>query len=533
MPQVIYQDDKITKVMKDDGQVVTIANSQAQGLLKDLGGVTPQEAPITQQEAPSQEQLPWDTQQAPQSSVDPQFNLDSANAEVEKARQLAQTNPDQFNQIVNDPNRMSPQGKSILSNQLSVEQISKLPSDKFQEEYKKASPEVQKMIMDKTNSNSTSGPVQQAVAEAPSVAKSTLPSVASQSQPTATAPKENEFEKIQKWYETKTAERKSFLDAEKTKLEKETQIDPNRVLGSTSSKILAAISLAFGGIGQGLMRSGSNAAADMLNKIIDRDIDAQKTDASKRTQAYRDLIQSTGDEVQTGLLLKTQALDYATKENQRVIDNKYKTEEQKRQATLANAQIGEIKASTAGKLLETVNKGVQTQLLNNPSIPKPLREISKITNEADKKQAQEEYNALQNNKSVTDNIGSIFDKVAKTGALQSSVPFTDTKAEIDNAINLFKNEFARSMGGPITESDLKTAEAVAPQRTDTPKQTLAKKAQMVDYINRRLIQSSKTGIGTLQRYGIIPANGDSSVLFSNPKVDESNALGGVKPRGSK
>jgi hypothetical protein len=72
------------------------------------------------------------------------------------------------------------------------------------------------------------------------------------------------------------------------------KIDQNHFWSSrtTGQKISAAIGIALGGIGQGLMKSNSNAAMDIITHAIDRDIDAQKANlANKRA----------GFEAQTGL----------------------------------------------------------------------------------------------------------------------------------------------------------------------------------------------------------------------------------------
>lgn len=56
------------------------------------------------------------------------------------------------------------------------------------------------------------------------------------------------------------------------------KIDPNRVFTkmSTGNRVLAAISILLGGIGQGILGTKSNAAMDVLMDSINRDIDAQK-----------------------------------------------------------------------------------------------------------------------------------------------------------------------------------------------------------------------------------------------------------------
>lgn len=60
-------------------------------------------------------------------------------------------------------------------------------------------------------------------------------------------------------------------------IQKAAHVDPNRVWKNmdTGNRIVAAISIAFGAIGAG-MTGKSNGAIDVIDKAIDRDIDAQK-----------------------------------------------------------------------------------------------------------------------------------------------------------------------------------------------------------------------------------------------------------------
>ena len=64
----------------------------------------------------------------------------------------------------------------------------------------------------------------------------------------------------------------------------EVRIDPNRVFSSTSSRIMAAISVALGSIGASLT-GGENTALRLIESAVERDIDAQKTDLKTRRGA--------------------------------------------------------------------------------------------------------------------------------------------------------------------------------------------------------------------------------------------------------
>jgi hypothetical protein len=67
------------------------------------------------------------------------------------------------------------------------------------------------------------------------------------------------------------------------------KINPNQFWESRSTpqKIMAAIGIALGGIGGGLSGHGGNAAMDVINKAIDRDIDAQKFNANQKQNAFQ------------------------------------------------------------------------------------------------------------------------------------------------------------------------------------------------------------------------------------------------------
>lgn len=80
-------------------------------------------------------------------------------------------------------------------------------------------------------------------------------------------------------------QKRQALDAEHQQLIQQYQsgkIDPHRVWGdmSTGNKILASVSMVLGGLGSGLS-GGPNVAMEVINKAIDRDIDAQKENMGK------------------------------------------------------------------------------------------------------------------------------------------------------------------------------------------------------------------------------------------------------------
>jgi hypothetical protein len=71
-----------------------------------------------------------------------------------------------------------------------------------------------------------------------------------------------------------------IADQEAMDFSEKNRIDPNRYWSKmdTGNKIQAALAIALGGIGAGLMGGGKNYALEIINKAIDQDIDAQKED---------------------------------------------------------------------------------------------------------------------------------------------------------------------------------------------------------------------------------------------------------------
>jgi hypothetical protein len=113
------------------------------------------------------------------------------------------------------------------------------------------------------------------------------------------------FEKAKARYEKRQVEMDRMYEEVKN-----AKIDPNRFLDSkdTGQKILAGIGMLFSGMGSGLTGQ-PNMAMDVINRAIDRDIDAQKFNIHKNQNALSWYAQQTGNELQASSLLRAQLLD--------------------------------------------------------------------------------------------------------------------------------------------------------------------------------------------------------------------------------
>jgi len=75
------------------------------------------------------------------------------------------------------------------------------------------------------------------------------------------------------------------------------KIDPNRFFNdkTTAGKVSSVVGLILGGIGQGLA-GGPNQALETLNKLVDRDIQAQRDNLGKKQSLFAANMQRLGDE---------------------------------------------------------------------------------------------------------------------------------------------------------------------------------------------------------------------------------------------
>lgn len=82
------------------------------------------------------------------------------------------------------------------------------------------------------------------------------------------------------------------FEKETSEIAKSAQIDPNRYWNNMSSgnKVMAAIAIGLGAVGGTFSGQGGNVALDIINKAIDRDIDAQKANALNKRQGLSDKI---------------------------------------------------------------------------------------------------------------------------------------------------------------------------------------------------------------------------------------------------
>jgi hypothetical protein len=99
----------------------------------------------------------------------------------------------------------------------------------------------------------------------------------------------SEFQRIQEQANAYTAEKTKEFESDYKQLLETSKINPNRLWeeASTPSKITAGIAIVLGGIGGAITGKGGNAALEVIQNAIQRDVDAQRSSFQNRAAALQ------------------------------------------------------------------------------------------------------------------------------------------------------------------------------------------------------------------------------------------------------
>lgn len=191
---------------------------------------------------------------------------------------------------------------------------------------------------------------------------------------------------------------------------RESKVDPSRLWNNKSvpGKISSVIGILVGGLGAGLTGK-ENMAIETINRMIDQDIDAQKSDIANKGSMLNILRQQYGDEATALNMAKAIQIDQvASKLNE--VTSKYMPQ-------LAQAQ----KLQLLGPLIEKKNTLIQTNADRNATLSQikggtPDRQFSAISRavqtmvpEGQRAKALEEVNRLKELSSASNEVKKAFE----------------------------------------------------------------------------------------------------------------------------
>lgn len=240
------------------------------------------------------------------------------------------------------------------------------------------------------------------------------------------------------------------------------KIDPQHYMSNRGigTRIAQGIGLLLGGIGQGLV-GGSNPAMDYINKQIDNDIDAQKTELGKRQNLvsanlayFNDMRQGTEmSRLMMQSVVGHQILRAAAATNNPIIAAKAKIEAGQ---LLQQSSQGLGQMAMKKTLLGQVNTGETT----------PQQEahiIGMLAPPEQRGEAMKQLGEAQQAQSLKDDTLNAFDTIAKQQTLANRIGHPiQSKQIIDSVQNLILDKLTKDTSGRVTPETVKLVGGIFP-----------------------------------------------------------------------
>lgn len=266
------------------------------------------------------------------------------------------------------------------------------------------------------------------------------------------------------------------------------KIDPNRLWNSSSTgnKIAASIGLILGGIGAGLTH-GPNAALDVMQKAIDRDVDSQKADLGKKQTLYSMNMDryKNADQAYAATMLNYGNVAKA------LIDQtaaRSGSQSAMSQAQLMGAQIDERLAPIQQKL--AIDK---VSMQNADPVGRQVRTFVPEDKQKDVfHEVEQAQNAVKSKADLLKTFGEADDQNTLYGRAQH---LGASPASVAN-FKVLMMPLLKDKEGRINESELERTDALIPSPGDGPEKIKQKRQGLIDFID------SKSSAPTASAYGI-------------------------------
>lgn len=336
-------------------------------------------------------------------------------------------------------------------------------------------------------------------------------------------------------YQTKLAE----LNAKNDDLYQQvsnTKIDPTRLWSSasTGTKMAALAGILLSGIGSGLTGQ-PNMAMGVINKAIDTDIDAQKSNLAAKQSLLHYNLEKTHDltaaqaETRLNLLavFKGQVDAAAAKQGSAV--------------AMANAQglNAQIDAQMAGIKHEVATQRAMWSLANQPQAAGPNADPNDIDPQTLRKsfllgkagfpqgvpekaqaQAMDEYGNFKRTQGVMSTLDDNFNTMEQNhGVGVGTGPLaTEKKKRYEAAANITMTQVDHELAGRVTETTLQALkDDNTPRWGDSPETLAQKRNNIKDAIKAANAKDAK-GYGTLMTYGLMSP--DNPYITPSSKIKQ-------------
>jgi len=266
------------------------------------------------------------------------------------------------------------------------------------------------------------------------------------------------------------------------------KVDPNQYVNnmSTGNKIAAAIAIGLGGIGAGLAGQ-PNQAAEVLNKAIAKDVEAQKENIANKKTLYSENLARFGDEqkataatiTQLGALAQGKLAQIAQQRQGGLNDANYQimASQLKNKNLIESHQLHQMVSQD--KMRDDLTKGgAQTGA-------DPLAYVRFVVPEAQQKQAISEIGQAQAASQNEQKMMDVFDQANKENTvLKTGAGLARTPPSI-KVFNALADPLIHDNEGRINELEQRHIQALAPAPGDASSTIEEKRQGLQDFINHK------------------------------------------------
>lgn len=284
------------------------------------------------------------------------------------------------------------------------------------------------------------------------------------------------------------------------------KVDPNRLWNekSTGAKIGAAIGLLFSGMGSG-MTGQPNMAMQVIQRQIDRDIDAQKNDQSKQMNLYKFNRERFQDERMAEQATRLHQLS-ALQGQLSSISAKYGGPIAQAQAQHAIGQLEMQSTAIKSSMQQSMyQRAMAQQLMGNGGAGAQMDPDKKIlglrmSGMIDEKQQGEmskQLNDAKNHATQTDAILQAFDKAASENTMGGRVGRLGYQPPSVAAYQTAIMPYLKDAEGRINEQELERTDKLIPSAGSKDATVAENRAALVKFLNEK-----RPNTGLLKSYNI-------------------------------
>lgn len=281
------------------------------------------------------------------------------------------------------------------------------------------------------------------------------------------------------------------------------KIDPRHFWNSkdTGGKIGSIIGIMLSGIGAGLQHSTQNMALELINKNIDRDIDAQKTELGKKQNLLSENVRKQGD-LMRGEAITRMQLEASVEGQMKAIAAKTNNPILAAQAEQAIAdrrlKMLPLQQALATSTAQMAQKQKMNALLQGKDLSHvdPAQLVEQVVPEHNRKKVYEEIEMAQNTKKMGGSILNAFEQAAKENTiLKTGAGLLRTPGSV-LALHQAMQPTFKDLEGTVRQAAMdNTFKNITPAPGDSEHKIEQKRQALTEYLQSKMSAPTAKGSG--------------------------------------